>query len=408
MVIKREVLSRNKKGENKATTESVNTKTKTTGARTATAKVPLNSLIEILSDIYTLELKKDGKPRPIKMGREHELALKKLDTAELTEQKRIDAVIDNIVVLDPSYKHLLGLVVLATGAPVKVRRVLIDFAVLAISRNWVGRHKGSNNVFIELAAPVDITNNDVVAVICRNIKAYFEKQLEQRKKALKEEAEQATKTEDNFKISTADLKKRSANIVAIACLWALETGKCSTSKAITQMRQVMLPDDKPPTNVDTETCYSFASTIKSPINEFNTAIHYFEHGLEVSNERLRHAESAILLKDSELARNRNQQDELKGAIEDKDAEIKALKAELENLKAESHERKLSEQANRVHLRDDAGKAKSKAYNLLSEDIEPAMQLSLKALNRERPKVEVAIHQIELALESIEENLSWFK
>ncbi len=69
--------------------------------------------------------------------------------------------------------------------------------------------------------------------------------------------------------------------------------------------------------------------------------------------------------------------------------------------------KLSEQATRVHLRDDAGQAKARANTLLSEDIAPQIELALKALNRDTPKVEVAIHQIELALESIDKGLPWF-
>lgn len=412
MVTKRGTLSlqkQNKESINDAPKKNVNTNTDNTDNTDNTAvKVSLNSLAEILSDVFTLVLKKDGKPKPIKVGREHETALKRLEKIELSDRKLVDNVIGNIATLDPSYKHLLGLIVLSSGAQAKVRRVLIDFAVLAISRNWVGRHSGSDNIFIEYASPVDITNKDVIAVICRNIKGYFEQQIQQRKKTVAKPSDQVIQPETNFKISSADLKKRSANIVAIACLWALETGKCSTGKAIAQMRQVMLPDDKSPTNVDTETCYAFASSIKSPIDEFNIAIHYFEQKLEVSEERRRHAESAILTRDGELTRNKNHVVDLKATVESKDAEIKALKAELECLQDESHERKLSEQASRVHLRDDAGKAKSKAYNLLSEDVEPAMQLSLKALMREKPKVEVAIHQIELALESIEENLPWFK
>lgn len=391
------------------TTQSkTSTKNANTVKPSPAEKASLNSLSEILSDVFTLAVKKDGKPKPIKVSREHETALKRLDRTEILDHKFTDDLIVNIAKLDPTYKHFLGLIVLSSGAQPKVRRALIELAVLAISRNWVGRHSGSDNIFVEYASPVDITNKDVIAVICRNIKDYFERQLKQRKKPSLESSEKAAQTEASFSVSSADLKKRMKNVLAIGCLWTLETGKCSAEKAIAQMQKELLADDMEPVNEGTAVSYAFASLIKEPSKEFTTAIRYFEKKFDISDETRKNAESKRQQCEADLNRERNKIDDFKATVEAKEAEIKALEAELVSLKGESYERQLSEQATRVHLRDDAGKAKSKAYNLISEDIEPAMQLSLKALMREKPKVEVAVHQIELTLESIEESLPWFK
>ncbi|MNR59671.1 hypothetical protein D3C85_1809820 [compost metagenome] len=69
---------------------------------------------------------------------------------------------------------------------------------------------------------------------------------------------------------------------------------------------------------------------------------------------------------------------------------------------------LDEKAKRVHLRDDTGRAKAKATNLLSEDVLEPLRLSLAALRRDNPKTEVAAHHIDLVLETVERGLSWFK
>lgn len=412
-----------KKTTNKANAQSkakaqssknITAKNANTNKQSAAEKTPLNSLADILADIFTVELTKGGKHKPIKVGSQHKTALKSLERAELPDNKLMDKLTANIATVDLTYKHLLELIVFSSCARAQVRQALINFAVLAVSHNWKGRHCGSDNIFIELASPVDLTNKDVIAVICRNVKGFFANQLENRKKDVAKQpdepnsSEQASGIEDNIKVSNSDLKKKAANLVAIACLWGLETGKCSADKAINQMQQLILADDKPQVNLDIEVCYSYASSIKTPIDEFNIAIRYFEQTLEVSEDRRKHAEKERQAKGVELTRNKNKLVELNATVDAKDAEIKALEAELASLKEESRERQLTEQASRVHLRDDAGKAKSKAYNLLAEEVEPAMQLSLKALMRENPKVEVAIHQIELALESIEENLPWFK
>ncbi|WP_028765114.1 hypothetical protein [Shewanella colwelliana] len=393
---------------NTGTESKVSTKNVNTVKPSSAEKASLNSLSEILSDVFTLAIKKDGKPKPIKVSREHEAALKRLDRIELSDHKFIDGLIVNIAKLDPTYKHLLGLLVLSSGAQSKVRRALIEFAVLAVSRNWVGRYRGSDNIFVDYASPTDITNKDVIAVICRNIKDYFERQLKPRKKAASEQSDKAAQLEANFAVSSPELKKRATNVLAIGCLWALETGKCSSEKAIAQMQKVLLADGMELVNEDKTVSYAFASFIKEPSNEFNIAIRYFEQNFEISDERRKYAENERLQYEADLKRERNKIDDLTATIEAKEAELKALEAELVSLKSEFHERQLSEQATRVHLRDDAGKAKSKAHNLISEDVEPALQLSLKALMREKPKVEVAVHQIELALESIEESLPWFK
>jgi hypothetical protein len=386
----------------------MHTKNSDTIKSNSAEKVALNSLSEILTDIYTIAFKKDGKPKPLKVGREHEVALKKLERAELSDNKFNDKLIVTIAKLDPTYKYLLGLVVLSSGAQARVRRALIEFAVLAISRNWVGRHSGCDNIFEEYARPTDISNEDVIAVICRNIKDYFEKQLKQRTKPVSQTSDKEIQSEASYTVSTSNIKKKAQNVLAIGCLWGLETGKCSAEKAIAQMQKIIQSNDTDPVNEVSEACYAFASSIKEPINEFIIAIRYFKQKLEISEERRKHAENISLQKEANLTSNRSKLNDLESTILAKDAEIKALEIELKNLKGESYERQLSEQATRVHLRDDAGKAKSKAYNLISEDIEPAVQLSLKALMREKPKVEVAIHQLELALESIEENLPWFK
>ncbi|MCY1311227.1 hypothetical protein D9M70_615080 [compost metagenome] len=95
------------------------------------------------------------------------------------------------------------------------------------------------------------------------------------------------------------------------------------------------------------------------------------------------------------------------AIADKDKLIAQLLTETEQLKHTLQEQQLDERATRTHLRDNAGQAKAKAFNLLSEAVLEPLRLSLAALQREKPKIEVAAHHIELAVESIEREIKWF-
>ena len=88
--------------------------------------------------------------------------------------------------------------------------------------------------------------------------------------------------------------------------------------------------------------------------------------------------------------------------------IAKLGAEVSRLKHTIEEQQLDERAKRTHLRDNTGQVKARAFNLLIENVLEPLKLSLSALQREKPKTEVAAHHIELAVESIERDIKWFK
>ncbi|GEM77860.1 hypothetical protein [Vibrio superstes] len=408
MNTKRETLSLSgKKKETSKQSESAAATKKVEKKDVTTSKKQLKTLADIIHDVYRFELKKDGTPKSIKVSRDHLNALKRLKTVEDEQFQLNESLIKNIAELDPTYKHLLELIVFAATTPVKVRHALINFAVRTISHNWSGRLAGSENVFVEFADKVDITNRDVISVICNRLKSYFEQQIQNRKKSDSDSNVQVDKPEGEFKISAQALKEKSSNLIAIACLWGLETGKCSAEKAITQMQAVLLGDEEA-INLESNACYAYADSIRTPNEGFNAVIRYFEWKRELSEERRKHAESQLQAKTADIANHINHISALEQELKTKNDEVQALRGQIEEMQKDSHERQLSEQASRVHLRDDAGKAKSKAYNLLTEDVDPAIQLTLKALMREKPKVDVAIHKLEGALERIEENLRWFK
>ena len=98
------------------------------------------------------------------------------------------------------------------------------------------------------------------------------------------------------------------------------------------------------------------------------------------------------------------QQELEQSME----KVDAYRSDLKGLKKQTEDQQLNERAARTHLRDSEGKVRAKAFNLLSEEVLEPLRLSLAALQRDNPKTESAIHQIELALESIERDIPWFK
>lgn len=362
------------------------------------------SLDELLLDVFNKELKIDGKLKPIKIDKAHEFALKRMTGLKSSDKSTWESISTNFSVVDPTFKHLLSLLLASSEGKPTLRRKLIDFSVLVVSRNWVGRLAGSNNVFYDLAGTVGVDNPDSISVICRGIRELFDKQIDNRKKV---EASKELQENQQFRLSVSDLRSKKANVIAICCLWASETGRADYTKTISQLKNFLLQETSSVEAEPVLTNYFFAGNLRDTPPSVLEAVRYFETTCTVAEERRKSAESELGFKQQRIVSLQNDLNSLKSELKAREEKIFELMGEIESLKSESHKRELSEQATRVHLRDDAGQAKARANTLLSEDIAPAMELSLRALNRESPKVDVAIYQIELALEKIKKGLLWF-
>ncbi|MNF99808.1 hypothetical protein D3C84_827240 [compost metagenome] len=130
-----------------------------------------------------------------------------------------------------------------------------------------------------------------------------------------------------------------------------------------------------------------------------------------ANEQATHGkrlQSALEHSEQEAARLRMQLTEHKRTAEEQAQRISTMEGEITRLQHMLEEQQLDERAKRTHLRDNTGQVKARAFNLLTEDVLEPLKLSLSALQREKPKTEVAAHHIELAVESIERDIKWFK
>ena len=61
----------------------------------------------------------------------------------------------------------------------------------------------------------------------------------------------------------------------------------------------------------------------------------------------------------------------------------------------------------THLRDDTLKVQAKAFNLLNEDVLDILRLVEAALDRPNPKLDVALHHLQLVIEDVEAAVPFF-
>jgi hypothetical protein len=88
--------------------------------------------------------------------------------------------------------------------------------------------------------------------------------------------------------------------------------------------------------------------------------------------------------------------------------VSALEASFAQLNQTLDQQQALGKAERVHLKDDHGKAKYKTLNTLEEDVIPLLEKTGHALNKDVPKVHIATHQLELITEEIEGLIKWLK
>lgn len=62
----------------------------------------------------------------------------------------------------------------------------------------------------------------------------------------------------------------------------------------------------------------------------------------------------------------------------------------------------------THLKDDTLKVQARAHNLLNENVLEVLRLVEAALDRPKPKLEVALHHLQLVIEDVEAAIPSFK
>lgn len=88
--------------------------------------------------------------------------------------------------------------------------------------------------------------------------------------------------------------------------------------------------------------------------------------------------------------------------------ISSLESSLNELNQKLDKQHSLGQAERVHLKDDHGKAKYKTLNTLEEDVLPLIEKTNHALHKDVPKVHIATHQLELITDEIKGLIKWLK
>jgi len=366
-------------------------------------------LVEYLDGLF--QEKSNGKTSKKFIINQSQLtSLKKVKVLQDDTLKRISNsdLMSRVHTLDPDYRNLLRLVLASEGCSSIVKKYLLKFAVLVISWNWYEKDIQCDNVFKKFHENKRLSEHADLSSVLNTVRNEYGKYIDASKNETDKKDKEPQKSSCQL-LTAEQLRRQLSNILLTCCLWADEVEQFEDS-GINELERLILPASNNNSSklLASSVRYLIAASYHQPSKKLiSSTIRFYKEQLQSAQLRKGKIESekvALLQKIEELhVKNQVLENSLSQQVE----KTKSLEQDIGQFRNEANEKELSEQAKRVHLKDDTTTAKAKAYNLIAEDIEPPLQLSLKALLRDNPKVESAVYQIELALESIEKELSWF-
>lgn len=366
----------------------------------------IKTLESILNQLFIPVTNKDGKVRASALTQALQSDLKRIQQPGRIPNEVLEKLVASVGMSDPEFNKLSQVVIL-TQSNHEVSKVVLDFAVKALSEHWVGKHLGYSNLFLSEAEPLSLSNPGILAHLTRSFSERYEARITSIKEQIKQK-EGSDKSSSSLRSLTPEhLRQQCENLLTICYLWAVETGKCDVKIGIQAFENRILERGDGLIN-EKRICGFLASQLSEPRGGIADTIRYYEELLNGARDKQR---GAVAINE-QLRINLNKIDtekmQLTQQVSELQQEIELLKVSLSQVKTQSEEQVLDDKAQRVHLKDDVSKAKSRAFNLLNEDVMEPLKLSLNALQREKPKVEIATHYVELVLESIERELSWFR
>ncbi|WP_323155592.1 hypothetical protein [Pseudomonas alvandae] len=362
----------------------------------------------IISQIFAISVDKDQNIKPATLSQTDFKAIVSCQTTAELDAHLADKVAEDARKTDPQLSALALLAVATSkcrdGAQ---RHALLTFCVRLASVLWINRHRESHDLFQDILDGDKGLDSTPLRFLCNAIAALYSRRIEH-VRALPAIPLLTDSVTDALAGSTpTELAIQRDNLLLIGGLWLLANGKSDPSQAMVFFSE-LLEKRQSRNRSNRDVALYLAEQYAKHESLLADTLDYFK---QRANEQVTYGkrlQSALEHSEQEAARLKTQLTEHKRTTEEQAQRISAMEAEISQLQHMLEEQQLDERAKRTHLRDNTGQVKARAFNLLTENVLEPLKLSLSALQREKPKTEVAAHHIELAVESIERDIKWFK
>ena len=383
-------------------------------ARKQKPSAQTKSISEIISQVFAISVDKDQNIKPATLSKADFKSIVSCQTTAELDAQLVDKVAEDARKTDPQFNALALLTVATSRCREDAQRhALMIFCVRLASALWINRHRESHDLFQDILDGDKGLDSTPLRFLCNSIAALYSKRIEHVRAALSATtlpvtSDSATDTlASSILLTPSELTSQRDNLLLIGGLWLLAKGKSDLSQSIMFFAE-LLEERQSRNRSNRDIALYIAEQYAKHESLLADTLDYFKQQANEQATYGKRLQSALEHSEQEAARLRTQLTEHKRTTEEQAQRISTMEAEITRLQHMLEEQQLDERAKRTHLRDNTGQAKARAFNLLTGDVLEPLKLSLSALQREKPKTEVAAHHIELAVESIERDIKWFK
>ncbi|MBA4500893.1 hypothetical protein [Marinobacterium marinum] len=373
---------------------------------------PKKTAQDILLGAFSKQHDKDGSIKPAKITKRDLKSLNSLNTHEVLTRELVNSIAEAAALTDPSLDCLAELALSVTDeSEGDWQQALFTFCVQVASGVWIHKHTGSVDLFRDIFVEHN-NRDDWPNILEYSLSQKYQKRIAGLKsRETFQSSGESEALEPVSGLSSREqqktLEKQHRNLLLIGVLWLLNESKCDLRDIIGYLNESVVIDHGSKATLK-DVSLLLAGQWLSPSSRVIRLLAMQAEQRTQLEDDLKRTEKLMLQKDQQIEQLRCDLTAKKNEVQRAITEAQNYQTALEELKKQAEDQQLDARAARTHLRDNEGKVRAKAFNLLSEEVLEPLRLSLSALQRENPKTKVAIHQIELVVESIERDLQWFK
>lgn len=372
------------------------------------SKVQTHPIYDVLTSLLSIDETDTNKKKTIpKLSQKHKSLIKELKEYKALSEPHLKELAKLVALVAPNCTLLTQLTFIAfeNRSSGVCAAIIDDCAKLVSLIAFNIPSAAQKNIFLTISESVGDHNKTQRFVEKLETQYRLKQSVNANRIQSSKLAIEESLTEDNKINETKQLE----NVVAIGLSWCICKGTTQSEDSIQYISQRYSRDLELDDGINQKIAmYLTQEATKQSKTDLFQVIRYFSNKVEFAERQKTSEQNKVL----EQIKNVNS---LKGHLSEKELLIKNQQLELETLQQKVNELdgKLNDQqelgkAERVHLKDDHGRVKSKTLNLLEEDVLPLLKTSLHALDKETPKTHVAIHNIDLISENIEGMIKWLK
>jgi hypothetical protein len=372
------------------------------------SKVQTHAIYDVLTSLLSVDKNETNKKKTIpKLSQKHKSHIKELKEYKALSEPHLNELAELVALVAPNCTLLTQLTFIAfENRSGGVCAAIIDdcaklVGLIAFNLSSVAQ----KNIFMTISESVGDHNKTQRFVEKLETQYRLKQSVNVNRIQISRLEIEENLTEDN-KINEA---KQLENVVAIGLSWCICKGITQSEDSIQYISQRYSRDLELDEGITHKIAmYLTQEATKQSKTDLFQVIRYFNNKVEFAERQKTSEQNKVLEQIKKVNSLTVNLSEKVSLIKNQQLELEKLQQKVNELDGKLNDQQELGKAERVHLKDDHGRVKSKTLNLLEEDVLPLLKTSLHALDKETPKTHVAIHNIDLISDNIEGMIKWLK